>query len=256
MSAFERWFRSYRPSPLGGPLLVCLPHAGGAASFFRRWALAAPDGLEVLSVQYPGREDRTMERPIDDLVVLAERIAGALGQVEGRPLALFGHSLGAVVGYEVTRRLEALGRSVAWLIVSARGAPHATRSEGRHLLDDDALWREVRRLNGTDELVLESHELRGIVLPILRGDYRLVELYQPADTAPIATPIAAFVGDRDPGVSVRAIRAWAELTRARFELNVLPGDHFYLTPQRDRVLAAVQRLLVAGVPHAGEKVVR
>jgi pyochelin biosynthetic protein PchC len=249
----DAWLRCYRPAPAARLRLVCMPHSGGGASFFRAWALAAPASVELVSVQYPGREDRTGDPPVAHMLDLADHIERAIAQLEPLPVALFGHSLGAAVAHEVARLHEARGSELVRLVVSGRGAPRRLRHETSHLLDDEALWADVRRLGGTDDTLLDSAELRALVLPALRSDLRLVETYRAAPGPPVTAPIGALVGDRDPKASVAEVAGWWEETTGAFALRVVPGgDHFYLARRRDEALHEVLRLLdVVPAPAAG-----
>jgi pyochelin biosynthetic protein PchC len=232
------WLRLYRPAPAASLRLACFPHGGGGATFFRQWTIAAPADVEIVSVQYPGREDRRHEPALTEMAPLADGAADALTQAAELPLVLFGHSMGALVAFEVARRLEARGIIPLRLIVSGREAPHQAQPSAKHLLGDDLLWSEVRRLGGTHPTLLESHELRAIVLPTLRADYRLVDEYRFAARAPIEAPISAFIGDIDPDVAVERVDGWRDWTSGEFELRVFPGDHFYLAANHPGVLNA------------------
>jgi pyochelin biosynthetic protein PchC len=235
------WFRCYRPHPGARQRLVCLPHAGGSASFFRRWHDAMPESVELHVVQYPGREDRLGERCIDDMGVLADEITRALRPLLGRPAALFGHSMGAAVAHEVARRLEAEhGFVPARLFVSGRPAPHRATPGAIHLQGDEGLLADVRRLGGTRGAVLDDPDLRDLVLPAIRSDYRLIERYRPeAGGRLLHAPVVAYRGDRDPDVDRDEAAAWAETTTGGFELRELPGDHFYLVDRRDELIGDV-----------------
>ncbi|WP_431729560.1 thioesterase II family protein [Verrucosispora sp. TAA-831] len=240
----RRWLRCYRPRPAATVRLVCFPHATGSAPFYRGWARELPDDVEVLAVQYPGRLDRIAEPALTAMPVLAEMVTDVLAPRRDLPIALFGHSMGAAVAYEVARRLERRHAApLAHLFVSGRPAPCHHRPGSKHLGPDDDLWDELRRLGGTDPAALENPQLRSALLPTLRADYRLIESYRPVDAAPLATPISALVGDVDTEAAVDEVAAWAGYTRAAFDLTVFDGDHFYLVPHRTKVLAGVIRSL-------------
>jgi pyochelin biosynthetic protein PchC len=235
------WLQCYRPVPAAAARLVCFPHAGGGASFFRRWADDVPPGVEMSAVQYPGREDRLREPPATSLETVADEVARALEPVRGRPVPLVGHSLGAAVAYEVAHRLDGSG-GLALLVVSGR---HAPRDDGRsvHLMSDDELWTDVRQAGGTSEQVLDNPELRSIVAPVLRADYRLSETYRPVARSPLRCPILACTGSADPDVDLAVLGTWGELTVGRFVVEVFPGGHFYLVEHRRPLVAEIMRRL-------------
>jgi len=242
----DTWVRRFHPAPEAATTLVCLPHAGGSASYFHPLSAAFSPGVEVLCVQYPGRQDRRTERCVDDLYELAELTAAALRDRLaglGRPFALFGHSLGATLGFEVARLLAADGISPLALFASGRRAPSAFRDERVHQLSDDLLVADLKRLSGTNTEMLEDEEVREMVLPAVRGDYKAAETYRYRPGPPLSCPIVALTGDDDPQVSLEEARAWSEHTDAAFELIVYPGGHFYLEPQA----AAVRRDLLARI---------
>jgi pyochelin biosynthetic protein PchC len=236
------WFQCHRPEPLPSAQLVCFPHAGGGASFFRPWLDDLPPGIELLSAQYPGREDRLREPLATDLGELADRYARLLASVGGAPVVLFGHSLGAAIAYEVARRMQASGRPPALLVVSGRQAP-VDSSRAVHLMDDDDLWADVLRAGGTSRQVLDNLELRALVLPVLRADYRLSETYRPVAAPVLGCPILAVSGDDDPDVDLAVLPSWRELTDAGFAMRVFPGNHFYLNACRRTLIGEIVRQL-------------
>ena len=241
--AADRWFRRFAPSPepvAGAPaLLVCFPHAGGSASFYHPFAREFAGVCEVVAVQYPGRQDRRTEPPCTDLEALADLVYGVLPLEPERPVVLFGHSMGAVLAYEVARRLERDGTGPAVLIVSGRRAPSTRRHEEVHRRSDDVLLAEVAGLSGTSSALLEDEELRRMILPPLRADYRAIETYRYRPGPPLACPISVLTGDRDPRVSAAEAEAWRDHTGGGFRLRTLPGGHFYLNERRAEVAAAV-----------------
>ncbi|MCP9206868.1 thioesterase II family protein [Streptomyces sp. NEAU-Y11] len=241
----SRWFRRYAPAGAVRRRLVCLPHAGGSAGFFHGWGRAAadgtlPSGVEVLTTRYPGRQERLEEPAIDSVERLADEVTAALLPFTDTPLTLFGHSMGSSVGYEVALRLESgHGIRLDALVVSARKAPHQVTPKDTYLRGDEALLEEIRGIGGTDTALLDHPELRALVLPALRADFKAVGTYGPRPPVPVGCPVTGLVGDRDPRVSVADVRAWAAVAPAGFDLTVLPGDHFYLVQQREAVLRAL-----------------
>ena len=245
----NRWFRRYRPRQTALCRLIWFPHAGGSASFYRAWADDFPPDIELLVVQYPGREERISEPAIDDMAVLTAHVARALEPELDRPVALFGHSMGASVAFEVAAALERRHPlSVRRLFVSARPAPSCDAGGVVHLADDEGLLDHVDALGGTDSGLLREPELRRLILPVLRNDYRLIETYRPDHRQVLDAPVVAFAGDRDPQVTPDQLRRWRESTRGDFRMHVFTGDHFYLTHRRPAVIAEIVKELREGVP--------
>lgn len=239
------WVQCFLPRPSASRRVLCFPHAGGGASFYRHWAAALPVDVELWIVQYPGRENRMSETRIGDMgTLVAELSAALLAELDGddRPLALFGHSMGAAVAHEVTRVLvEARPGLVRKLVVSGRMAPRheVTKVDSVHLSDDETLVSNVIALGGTNTAVLAEPELRDLLLPVIRNDYRLIETYRPTDLTPLDVPVTAIIGSRDPRATVELAQPWEEVAGAGFALQVLEGDHFYLVDNRDVVLAEI-----------------
>lgn len=236
------WLRRFEPADHdAGYRLVCFPHAGGSAAFYRPVARGLTPAVDVLAVQYPGRQDRRTEPCIDDIPLLADHVARVLAGSLDRPLALFGHSMGALIAFEVARRLQRdHPDQPAHLFVSGRRAPTRYHEETFHLLDDDGIFAEIRSRGGTDARVLESAELREMVLPAIRGDYRAVGRYRYAPGEPLRCPVTAIVGDRDPQASVEEVMDWEEQApKGGFAFKLFPGGHFFLSKEIADVLAVV-----------------
>ena len=235
------WFRRYRPATNAGARLVCFPHAGGSAPFFMPVAAALAPRVDVVAVQYPGRQDRRGEAPIDDLAVLADRTHEILRRQSEMPTSFFGHSMGAIVAFEVGLRLEADGRGPAHLFASGRRAPSSWRDEQVHLLDDAGILSEVRRLNGTASSLLGDDQLMRAALPALRADYQAIETYRSAPGASLTCPIIALTGDSDPKTTLEEARAWAQHTSGPFDLQVFTGGHFFLTEHTDEIIKILEQ---------------
>jgi pyochelin biosynthetic protein PchC len=232
----DAWFRSFGRAPGARTVLVCCPHAGGSASFYRSWPAFLGADVEVVAVQYPGRQDRVREPCVADVSGLAEEIARGLTARDGRPVALFGHSLGASVAYEVARLLP---DQVTHLIVSGRPGPGRMRTVGKHLLPDEELWAQVCGLGGVDPELVHLPELRDLVLTTLRADYRASETYRPSPGPRLTCPVLACLGDSDPEVTEEEAGAWAAATAGQFRLVVFPGKHFYLIDRSKELLNEV-----------------
>jgi pyochelin biosynthetic protein PchC len=224
--------------------LFCFPHAGGSASYYFPFSQALGPDIETWAVQYPGRQDRRHEPLIDNIPELADRVYEALGDEGDRPFAFFGHSMGAVVAFEVARRLEQRARTApVRLFVSGRRAPSRRRRGEVHLRDDSGLIAELRRVGGTDHRFLGDTELLAAILPVTRNDYRAIETYEWAPGSPLGCPVTALVGDSDPQTTADEASAWAEHSTGGFDLRILPGGHFYLDAGRAQVVDAISGAL-------------
>jgi len=224
------WLVSRGPSPRARLRLFCFPYAGGGAATYNAWHAGLPAEIEVVAVQPPGRAGRSRERPFDRLGPLVEALAAAVLPHLDRPYAFFGHSMGALIAFELTRHLRrAHGTQPARLFVSGRRAPHLPRTKKpMHDLPEQEFMSELRGLNGTPEEVLAHPELMEMMLPLLRADFAVVETYEFAPEAPLECPVRAYGGLRDREVSREQLEGWREHTSADFGVRMLPGDHFYL----------------------------
>ncbi|WP_395576301.1 thioesterase II family protein [Streptomyces sp. BK79] len=243
------WVRLYHPSPAPKARVVCFPHAGGSASFFHPVSSALRPDIEVLAIQYPGRQDRRAEEPLTDISTLADRVFDALRPHlvrEPRP-AFFGHSMGATVAFEVAVRMRREGLAPTVLVASGRRAPSRRRSDDVHLRDDSGLVAEIRKLSGTDARLLDDEEMLRAILPAVRADYRAIERYVGAPDAVVDCPVEVFVGDTDEQVTLEEADAWRGHTSGAFAVHVFQGGHFYLTA---RAAETIDRLATTVRAHA------
>ncbi|WP_392667053.1 thioesterase II family protein [Streptomyces sp. LN785] len=238
----DLWVRRFHPKPRATRRLVCFPHAGGGASFWYPLSNTMDPDVDVLVVQYPGREDRLLEEPLDDLSAVADGAFEALRPgLDGRT-AFLGHSMGAIVAFEVARRAEAAEAAAGpgLLIASACEAPSLVRREWRVAEQDDpALLAALSRLGGTTLTADTDQELLSTVMPAIRADLGAVERYRSTRSAVLSAPVVALLGEQDPHVDRDQVRDWAHHTTTRFALRSLPGDHFYPTADIDRFAAVV-----------------
>lgn len=245
-NARDRWLRCRTPRPRSHTVLVCFPHAGGSASAYLAWTPLLPPGVELRVVQYPGREDRFGLTPPTGMDAL---VAGALPEIEaleGRRLALFGHSMGGAAAHETVRRLHARGRRVHHLFVSGRQPPQHHRGGDLHTRDDDALLSELARLDPDNREVLAQRELMALMLPAIRADYRLIETYDPVPAPPLDCPITALVGDADDELTPAEAADWKLMTTGGADVHTFEGNHFFVASRREDVVALVVRVLVGG----------
>ncbi|MFF3071772.1 thioesterase II family protein [Kitasatospora sp. NPDC057904] len=248
----SRWLRRPRPRPYASLRLICLPHAGGSAALYRTWAELLPPQVDLVLVCPPGRAERLDEPIPPDLAAMVAELADAVGPLLDRPWAVFGHSMGATVGHELALHLLRRGhRAPAHVFVSAREAPQHHRGGTVHLLDDAALCAELARLGGTDPAVLELPELLRLVLPAVRGDYRLIETYPAAAEGLLPCPVTALTGVQDTELTPEEAAGWCEWTSGPFESLAFPGGHFYLSEQPRAVLDALLERLLSSAGASG-----
>ncbi|SRR5712691_291182 len=210
--------------------LFCFPYAGGSCSIFRNWGLGLPKSIEIFPVELPGRGTRYHEAPYTELPLLVKQIARELVPFLDKPFALFGHSMGAIISFEVARRLRADQFNASLLIVSGRGAPHLPQTrEPMHSLPDREFLSGLSNLNGTAREVLNNPELMGVLLPLLRADFRMIETYTYLAAQPLDCPILMFGGFDDRSTGREELKAWRQHTTRQSWLHMFPGDHFFLT---------------------------
>lgn len=233
--------------------LFCFPFAGGGASFYRTWASELPPTIELSAVQLPGREARIREAAFTGLPALIAELAGRLQPSMDRPFAFFGHSMGALISFELARELRRQRRrGPAQLFVSGRRAPQCPPAEIRYNLPDQEFVAAMSSFNGTPKEILAEPELLELFMPILRADFSIIDTYVYTSEPPLDCPISAFGGTEDTEAPQAMIEQWREQTTRLFTLTMFPGDHFYLKNVYKDVLAqvtgALQPLLGAGSP--------
>ncbi|WP_319729819.1 alpha-hydroxy-acid oxidizing protein [Streptomyces sp. MB09-01] len=224
----SRWIRTYHARESATARLVCFPHAGGAANAFAALSAALPEDIELLAVQYPGRQDRRAEPCAEDIGELAAGAAGALAAHCDLPLFLLGHSLGALVAFETARLLEERG-TVARLFVSAARPPAQDWEEPDLTgVGDEELVAGLRRLGGIPEPLLRDPEIVGEVLRLLRADHRALMRYRCADGAAVAAPLTVLLAASDPKNSLEQMAEWARHGSSGHTVVTLSGGHFSL----------------------------
>lgn len=225
--------------------LFCLPYAGGGSGVFRPWLHQLPAGVELRAAELPGREARIGMPPYRDLRQAVRDLARAGAPLLDRPYALFGHSMGALLAFELARLLRSAGLALPRvLLLSGRPAAHLPeRHPPLHRLPDQKLLAALKRFNCRRLDVLACPELLALCLPMLRADFALCETYRHRPAAPLECPTLVLGGLADPLVSQSDLFAWREQTCGPFALKMFPGDHFFLHSCEAGVLAAIGEAL-------------
>ena len=239
------WLTGLPPNPGARLRLFCFPSAGGGASAYIPWGELLPAGVELCRVQLPGRESRFVEPAFESLDDLLPAVHQALRPFLDVPFAFFGHSMGALISFELTRRLRNAGDpGPVALFPSGHRGPHLPlRRRMWAELPGDELMRELSDLNGIPQELLGNKEVLDLVLPTLRADLRLYEAYAHEPDEPLPCPIAAFGGDGDLLVNKGELEGWRQHTSANSDVHVYRGNHFFLQTQRDPVLRDLSRHL-------------
>jgi medium-chain acyl-[acyl-carrier-protein] hydrolase len=225
--------------------LFCFPYAGGNSSTFRRWTEGPPPGIESYAVELPGRQGRFREPAIDRMEELIDLLLRELTPAFVPPFAFFGHSMGALIAFALTRELRRLGLpQPCHLLVSARAAPHLIRPAARlHQLPDAEFLREVATFTRPVPDRKFEQELLTLMLPTLRADVTLCETYLPEVEPPLSMPIAAFGGMWDGGITRSELAAWRAHTRGAFSLWQFPGDHHFIDHESEPLRITIGKLL-------------
>lgn len=239
------WFSYRKPKPSAKLRLFCLPYAGGSALIYRTWGSRISANVEVCPVSLPGRAPRATEPCFQRLAPMAEATANALLPYCDKPFAVFGHSMGAMLSFEIARYLRRHGhKGPSQVFVSGRRAPQVPDEDPpTYDLPYDEFIAELKRINGTPAEILEHEEILEMVVPIIRADFEACQTYQYTPEPPLDCPIMAFGGATDDEETEERIKPWQEQTTASFSVSMLPGDHFFLHTSEDLLLQLLDRQL-------------
>ena len=239
-------FKPLPSNPDANFRLFCFPYAGGNAQIFRSWSNHLSPKIEVCPAELPGHGRRRKETPFTDLNELVSAIVPIITPHLDKPFAFFGHSMGALIAFELTRTLRNQGQPLpTHLLVSGRRAPQLPEDDSpSYNLPDDELIKKLRWLQGTSSKVLDDPEMMQLMLPILRADFEVCETYQYTEQTPLPCPIVAFGGWRDPATRRGGLKGWREHTSANFTKKTFPGNHFFLHSAQTSLLKFLNQQLV------------
>jgi medium-chain acyl-[acyl-carrier-protein] hydrolase len=244
----SRWIVFPKANPKAKTRLVCFPCAGRGASFYRTWPGHLGRDVEVCAIQLPGRENRMGEPPLTRFQDLLSVLAEVLPPFLDREYAIFGHSLGALIGFEVARRIrEIKGITPFHLFASAQHAPQIPDPMPPiGMLPDAAFLMAVQqRYDGIPHEVLREPEVLNLLLPMLRADFQILEDYSYQPDRPLACGITAFGGLEDSMTRPEQLSAWGLQTQRVFRLQMFPGDHFFVQSLEKEVLDCLSSELSA-----------
>jgi medium-chain acyl-[acyl-carrier-protein] hydrolase len=248
-TAEPSWIVRPRPHPSATLRLLCVPYAGAGVAAFAAWTELLGSSVDLAIVRLPGRESRIREPFCRSAVEAAELAAGELAALTDLPLALFGHSMGAIIAFEIARRLRQIGMLPVMLAVSGWRAPSLPGPLPRlaHLPVDEFALAIQDRFGAVPRAVLEDRELLSLLIPTLRADVGLVEQYGYRGDLPLSCPIAAYGGDADPHATESDLRQWGRETSGAHHVRMFRGGHFFIQSARDEVLAHLKRDLAASL---------
>ncbi len=238
----NNWFGYYKPKPDSKIRLFCFPFAGGNALTYRTWSDNLPHWIEVCPVELPGRGSRLRETPFMDIPSLVSALGKALAIFLDKPYAFFGHSMGALIGFELARyfRKNQLPQPIHFFASGHTAPPWPDSHPPIHNLPEQQFIQELRKLNGTPDAVLNNDELMQLLLPILRADFAMNETYEFTQDQPLECPISVFGGENDRDVNRESLEAWQNETTSDFSLKILPGGHFFIQTSRQVILQSIE----------------
>jgi surfactin synthase thioesterase subunit len=262
----DGWLVIPQPNPLAKVRLFCFPYAGGNAAVYRPWVEMLRPDIELVAIDPPGRAARVHERAIDDFDRFFDALLPVMARFTDRPMAFYGHCLGGITLYEAARRLRAQrGFELRHVFVSSSRAPRRLLRVGRfeedllarlltlprydpftpaHDQTDEVFTELIRRFNiGASEEFLANEELKRLLMPAIRAEFRMASRYKFRADAAWDTPVTCFVGAEDPYVTREDALAWSECTRSSFKLHLREGDHFLVVDDREFIVDAINREL-------------
>jgi len=244
------WLHTFKTCKQAKIKLYCFAYAGGNANIFSKWPNVFGDDVEVCAISLPGRWERMNEPSITCMNNLCWEIANAVLAESKIPFVFFGHSMGAILLFEVARQLRKQGAMTPeHLFVSGAQAPHTLNEPSVNRrkkicdMDDDELMGYLQLLSGTPSELLQDREMREYVIKIMTPDLQAIDGWQYRQTKPLTQNISVFVGDKDPVIDLAAARAWKQHTLNNCELNVIVGDHFFIHSQFNLLTSKIKRIL-------------
>ncbi|WP_016951928.1 thioesterase II family protein [Anabaena sp. PCC 7108] len=244
-TTFNSWVTCPQPNPQAKLRLFCLPHAGGSATVFRTWPDNLPSTIEVCPLELPGRGRQMNLSPYTKMQPLVREIAQNITPYLDKPFAIFGHSMGGLISFELSRLLRSdYHVTPLHLFIAARNAPQVTPTKPPiYNLPDAEFWQEILNYNGTPNEVMQNQDIIQIFLPILRADFTVLNTYAYQNQLAFDFPISVFGGLQDPEFTDYELEAWQEQTNTTFDLQMLEGNHFFIRSHEKILLRIISQKL-------------
>lgn len=238
------WFINFNPNFNSTIRLFCFPYAGGGSSAFYPWKTYLANNIELIAIQYPGREGRFSEPLVSELKVITHELAKGFKPYLDNPYLIFGHSLGSLIGFEFIRLIRQLNFPLPkHFIVSGAKAPHMPlRRKHLHNLEDIAFKKELMKYNGVPEHILNNDELMNLFMPLLRNDFKITEDYVYQDLDPLSCNITALSGLDDETVLKDEVLGWGKQTNKNFQHISYPGDHFFIRNHQIHIIQVIHKI--------------
>lgn len=232
-----QWIVNHKPNDQAPFRMLCIPNSGGGTAMFYDW-IGKLDNVEICALALPGRERRIMEPAVDSMSELMDILVPEMESLTDKPLFLFGHSMGALIAYELAHQLPV---SPLHLFVSGYRSPEIKNNNRvLHNLDDNEFVKELRGYGGTPDEVLQHRETMSLLLPMLRADFKLHETYVFRNRGPLNIPVSAFAGASDRIVPPADMALWRNKTVAAFEFHTLSGEHFFIQDSQQELFSLIQ----------------
>ncbi len=223
--------------------LFCLPFAGGGASVYNRWEKYLEELATVCPVQLPGREERIMDKPYDYMLDLLDELEDTIQRYLKGPYALWGHSMGGKIAYELEKRMEKRGKTATCFMISGSRVPSLPEPNPIYHLPDEEFKKALERFEGTPKEILKNQEVLDFFLPMLRADFTMDETYYDKEFTALRSPIEAFGGRKDREADEKAMKEWKKYTKRSFRCHMFEGGHFYIREHEEAVLSEVRKCL-------------
>ena len=240
----SKCFKIINRAPRKKLRLYCLPYAGGNASIYASFKDKIGDEIELVAIQLPGRSERMFEEAFTDMDALVETIYRQIASTLHEPFAFFGHSMGGVIAYALTKKIESYSRyRPVFTIISATKPIEVLNQNRKHMLDDKALIEMLKTYKASPEAVLESKELMDLLLPTIRADYQLIETYKAPVGKALETPLILFNCEED--MPKETICAWQKYFKYDAKYITFEGGHFFIHSQGDKMVREIRELVAS-----------